>query len=257
MVSTGGRFRRRHVPEQHGKAEEDGRTEEAHALRDFDAELARTAGQAQVLKERMAEALTIWLDATAPWAIDFWHRSLTESVQEEADKVVALSEGARSAAKQDAAELIANARSHIERRLVLDRSEDWPHLKPQTDPHDHAFRREGAKGLFDVLDTGGRGVGESAPEVVAGRLNGVLGDIASISARHGFELKGFGHGDPFGHKGRWHASREYAPAWSPQMVEAMSTYAMLHERYVAALVEAERISAEKRRSQANELWETA
>ncbi len=236
----------------------DGRAEEAQPPRDFDAELAHTAEQAQALREQMADALTAWLDATTPWAIDFWQRSITESVWEKPDTVVALSDDARRAAKHDLAQLIAHARSHIEDRLVHDRNEDWPHLKPQTDPHDHAFRREGAKGPFDPSSTSrATDIGKSAPEVVAGRLNGVLGDIASISDRHGFELSGFGHGDPFGHRGRWHASHEHAPAWSPQMIEAMSTYATLHERYVAALVEEERISAEKRRSDASELWKTA
>lgn len=205
----------------------------------------------------MADALTGWLDVTAPWAVDFWKRAIAESVHEGPGAVIALDDAARRAAKEDAAQLIANARAHIERRLVEERHGDWPHLKPQTDPDDHAFRREGAKGPFGVVSAKGAHLSDAAPPVVAGRLNGVLGDIASVSAHHGFVLKGFGHGDPFGHRGRWHPNREHAPDWSEEMMRAMAAYAALHERYVETLVEAERIGAEKRRFEASKLWETA
>ncbi len=202
----------------------------------------------------MADALTAWLDVTAPWAARFWERSIAESVQEEPGAVVALGDDLRKAVKEDAAELIANARSHIQRRLVDDRHEDWPHLKPQLDSHDPAFRREGARGLFDPRDARGA---MSAPEVVAGRLNGVLGDIATVFAQRGLQLIGFERGDPFGHRGRWHPSGEHRPQWSQEMAHAIAVYAALHDRYVAVLAEREDVTREQQRFEASRLWETA
>jgi hypothetical protein len=225
--------------------------------RDFDAEIAGANARADALRGEMAHALAAWLDATAPWAAAFWECSIAESVQEEPDAVVALDDDVRRAAKHRAAELIANARTHIERRLVEDRSEDWPHLKPQTDPHDHAFRREGTRGAFEVLATASAGRDEAPPQVVAGRLNGVLGDIASVCGDYGFELRGFGRGDPFGHSGRWHPDREHRPQWSEQMRTTMATYASLHDRYVATIAEGRELEAVRRRAEAGRLWDTA
>lgn len=202
----------------------------------------------------MSDALTVWLDVTAPWAAHFWERSIAESIEEEPGAVVALGDDLRKAVKEEAAELVANVRSHIQRRLVDDRQEDWPHLKPQLDSHDPAFRREGAMGPFDPSDARGE---MSPPEVVAGRLNGVLGDIASVFADHGFQLRGFEHGDPFGHRGRWHPSREHRPQWSQEMARAIAGYAALHDRYVAVLAEQEDVAHEQQRFEASRLWETA
>ena len=202
----------------------------------------------------MSDALTVWLDVTAPWAAGFWERSIAESVQGAPSAADALGEDVRKAVKEDAAELIANVRRHIQRRLVDDRNEDWPHLKPQTDWHDRAFRRDGARGPFDASNARGE---TSAPEVVAGRLNGVLGDIASVFAHHGFLLEGFEHGDPYGHKGRWHPNREHKPQWCEEMAEAMAVYAALHDRYVAVLAEHENIRGEQQRFEASRLWDTA
>lgn|GEM_PF-2702214 len=222
--------------------------------RDYDAEIARTIAEAETLKGQMSEALMAWLDVTAQWAAGFWEGSIDESVQEEPDAVIDLGEDVRKAVKQEAIEFIANVRPHLQRRLVEDRSEDWPHLKPQTDSHDPAFRREGARGPFDV----GRDRGEiSAPELVAGRLSGVLGDIASVFTHHGFSLRGFEHGDPFGHRGRWHPDREHKPRWSQEMAEAMAAYAALHDRYVAVLAAQEDLRREQQRFMASRLWETA
>lgn len=223
-------------------------------MRDLDAELARTTEQADTLKSQMAQALEVWLDLTASWATEFWERSLSRSVQDEPDAVIALGGDARAAVKEDAASLIGNARNHIQRRLVDERPEDWPHLKPQTDPQDPAFRREGVKGPFDVQAARGE---TSAPDVVAGRLDGVLGDIASVADDHGLPLSGFEPGDPFGHRGRWHPNREHRPHWSAEMIEAMAAYAALHARYVAVLAKRETLVRERQQDLASQLWESA
>lgn len=202
----------------------------------------------------MSDALTVWLDVTSQWAAGFWEYSIGESVQGEPGAVVALGDDVRKAVQGEAAELIANVRPHIQRRLVDDRGEDWPHLKPQTDSHDPAFRQEGTRGPFDAGDARGE---TSAPEVVAGRLNGVLGDIASVFGHHGFSLKGFEQGDPFGHRGRWHPDREHKPQWSQEMVEAMAAYAALHDGYVAVLAEQDDLRHAQQRFVASRLWETA
>jgi len=205
----------------------------------------------------MADALTTWLDATAPWVAEFWERSIAEAVQENPDAVVALGEDDRKAVKNDAARLIANARPHIQGRLVDDRARDWPHLKPQTDPGDRAFARHGTIGPFDATTAKSSGGHKAVPEAVAGRLNGVLGDIASVFVHHGFVLTGFEPGDPYGHRGQWHPDPQHKPEWSDEMVEAMATYSTLHGRYVAALAERERIGAEQKHSEAIDLWQRA
>ena len=233
------------------------KSESQPAERDFDEEILRASREVEVLKPQMAEALTRWLDATGPWAARFWERSIAEAVHENPDAVMALGEDDRRAVKEDAEGLIASARPHIQRRLVDDRTEDWPHLKPQTHPDDHAFRAHGTVGPFDVSRGSGSGVHKSGPEAVAGRLNGVLGDVASIFVNRGFTLTGFERGDPYGHKGQWHPDGEHKPEWSDEMVEAMAVYGALHSRYVAALAEGERLTAEKKDSDAADLWERA
>jgi hypothetical protein len=205
----------------------------------------------------MADALRAWLDATAPWAAEFWERTIAEAVKEDPDAVVALGDDDRKAVKDDAARLIANARPHIQRRLVDDRPGDWPHLKPQIDPRDDAFRPHGSSGPFDASKAKSSGIHKSVPEAVAGRLNGVLGDVATVFARHGFILTGFERGDLYGHKGQWHPYRQHKPEWSDEMVETMASYATLHGRYVAALAEGERISAERKHLEATDLWDKA
>jgi len=225
--------------------------------RDYDAEIERARGEAEALKGQMADALTAWLDATAPWAAGFWERSIAETVEENPDAVIALDGNHRKSAKDGVAELLANARGHIQRRLLDERSEEWPHLKPQTDPHDVAFQGEGNLGPFAASKAKRPGSENSVPEAVAGRLDGVLGDVASIAADHGLILEGFERGDPFGHKGRWHPDRQHKPEWSDAMLDGMAAYGELHDRFVAALSEASRISDEKKRLEASRLWETA
>ena len=215
----------------------------------------RASREVEALRPQMADVLTTWLDATAPWAADFWGRAITEAVHASPDAVMALGEDDRRAVKEDAAALIASARPHIQRRLVDDRPKDWPHLKPQTDPDDPAFRPHGIIGPFDASRATSSGGHNSVPEAVAGRLNGVLGDVASVSEHHGFLLTGFERGDPYGHKGQWHPDREHKPEWSEVMVDAMIDYAALHGRYVAALAEGERVLAEKKHAEAADLWE--
>ncbi len=95
---------------------------------------------------RMADTLNVWLDHTAPWVAAFWEESIAETIEEVPAAVIALSAEDLRAVKEDAAGLIASARTHVQRRLVDDRSDDWPHLKPQTDPHDPDFQRTGAMG---------------------------------------------------------------------------------------------------------------
>jgi hypothetical protein len=205
---------------------------------------------------RMADTLNVWLDHTAPWVAAFWEESIAETIEEVPAAVIALSAEDLRAVKEDAAGLIASARTHVQRRLVDDRSDDWPHLKPQTDPHDPDFQRTGAMGPFEV-SAAGPGTERSAPSLVEGRLDGVLGDVASLFEHHHVSLSGFTRGDPFGHRGRWHPNRSHKPAWSDEMLEAMSLYSRLHDDYAAALAEAQDLSAEQRRLQAAQLWDTA
>ncbi|HME04138.1 MAG TPA: hypothetical protein VKG38_14040 [Solirubrobacteraceae bacterium] len=225
--------------------------------RDFDAELAQALQEAEALKSQMAEALAVWLDATARWAADFWERSIAEAVDEEPDAVIALADSDRRAVKDDVARLIAEARPHIQRRLVDDRAEDWPHLKPQVDPDDGAFRPPGTKGPFYAGRATRAGGDKSVPELVEGRLNGVLGDVASVFSQHGLQLPGFEHGDPYGHKGQWHPNRLHKPEWSDEMVDAMAGYGALHERYVVVLAQIESIGGERKHYEASSLWERA
>jgi len=244
-----------HKPRETGAEEPAQGVEHGRPTRDLDSEIAAAGEQAERLKSLMAEALTVWLDVTAPWVVAFWERSIFDAVEKDSGVVIALGEDNVRAVKEDAAGLIANARTHVQRRLVDDRTDDWPHLRPQTDSDDPAFRRRGILGPFDV-STGPRSE-RTAPSLVEGRLNGVLGDVASVFDHHGFALKGFEPGDPFGHRGRWHPDRQHKPEWSDEMFDAMARYAQLHERYVATLAEEQDSRAERQRHEAAKLWETA
>jgi len=245
----------RHKPRESGAAESERGVEQARPTRDLDSEIAAEGQETERLKSLMGEGLTVWLDLTAPWVVAFWERAIFDAVEKDPGVVIALGEDNVRAVKEDAAGLIASARPHVQRRLVDDRRDDWPHLKPQTDPDDPAFRRRGILGPFDVST--GPGAQRAAPSLVEGCLNGVLGDVASAFDHHGFALKGFEPGDPFGHRGRWHPDRDHKPGWSDEMIDAMARYAELHDRYVGTLAEEQDSRAERQRHEAAKLWESA
>jgi hypothetical protein len=225
--------------------------------REFDAEIAQAEQEAGALKPQMAGALAAWLDVAAPWAAEFWEKAVAKAVKESPDAVKALGEEGRKSVKTEATQFIDNARVYIQRRLVDEHQDQWPHLKPQTDPRDEAFHKQGPTGAFHAMTYQGQPgeVLKSVPDLVAGPLNSILGDLAPIFVDHGFKLKDFKR-DEYGQGPGAHYVVDTwdRPAWSYPMIDAMAAFGVLHDRYMEALERGSDVAAEKNRTEANDLW---
>jgi hypothetical protein len=225
--------------------------------KDFDAEIAACGAEAEQAKVEMGAALERWLDVAAPWVAGFWERSIPRFVKENPDTVKALGEAGVKSLKAEADRLIGNARVHLQRRLVDDRPDHWPHLKPQTEPYDEDFRSSSS--LHDAYKpevyTPPRG-GEprqSLPDLVTIPLNRVLADIAPIFASKGFKIDGFKEEYSSG----WELFRRSPGDWSNEMLETMTVYAEQHIRLRDALKSRDDLLREKAETEAADLWEQA
>lgn len=225
--------------------------------RDFDAEIKQAEDEAAALKPQMADALTAFLDATAPWTQGFWKAQVERVVNANPNAVKALDDTGRRSVKAEANALIDKARVHVQRRLVDEQAEMWPHLKPQTDPNDEAFRGNvsgmfGPKSLFEVRESDhGRKHHIFLPDHVLYPLSRVLGDLAPIFADHDFDVS------PTFRDTGGYGERPYsaaAPPWSRDMIDTLNTYAEFHTAYVAALRRRDSVKDEKNRAEATDLW---
>jgi hypothetical protein len=223
--------------------------------RDFTAEIAEAEQRLEELKPQMADALTAWLDATAPWAADRWEATVSQTISDNPEAVIKLGDEGRKSVKTEAEEFIANARPHLQRKLVDEAHEAWPHLKPQTEPYDDSFGR-GPGNPFSarVVTSGITEPFQSLPDIVAIALSRVLGDIAQIFAPHGFKLRGY---QSSGYGGKFHVDRYRSIQWSDGMIATMAVYGDLHAQYVDLLTTIRNLRADKARTEAEDLWGTA
>jgi hypothetical protein len=222
--------------------------------RDFDAEIKEARAEIEQLKPQMAAALDAWLDTAAPWAADFWTRAVAAAVQASPAAVKGLGDAGRKSVKAETTAFIDNARPYLQRRLVDEQRDKWPHLKPQTSSSDEYFRPNGPGSAFSagIRNVGGKQPYRSIPQLVDHRLSRVLGEIAQILAPHDFELSGFKSSGAYG--GGWQVDPYDRRDWSDEMILAMGTYGELHKQYVAALRRIEETSAAKERAEASDLW---
>jgi hypothetical protein len=226
--------------------------------RDFDAEIAQAEQDAEDLKPQMQADLEQWLDAAAPWIAEFWGGEVNRLVKDNPDAVKALGDDGRKSTKAEAQQLIDNARPHLQRRLVDERHDAWPHLKPQTEANDSDFR--GSSSLNDTFkpfvysDRAGE-QHQSVPEQVSSPLAGVLGDLAAIFAPHDFDMRGYAKGGSYQHP-EWRLDLRWGRNlnWSQEMLDAMTAYGDHHSALEAALGRRDTVTNEKNKTEAADLW---
>ncbi len=207
----------------------------------------------------MAAALDRWLDAAAPWVVAFWEASVHAIVERSPDEIQNLGDAGRREVKAATERLIADARRHLQERLVDERPEAWPHLKPQSDAHEpefeSSFSGSGGSAFMAVTRTSDDLRAQFAPALVTLQLNDVLGEIAAPFAGHGIDLEGF---SPAGAIRGWTLEHgRHPPDWSESMMESMAEYAELHIAYVHALIARDAAIVHRNQARASDLWNRA
>lgn len=220
--------------------------------KDFDAEIAFTHQRINELRPKMEAALTVWLGVTAPWVADFWNETVNHIVANNPEAVRTLSAENRSSIKNEAATLAGNVRAHIQRRLVDERPERWPHLKPETDPYAHY-----ANGGTPFLPNRWQGSEPFVPAEVDSWLNSVLGDLGPIFNPHGFNTNPLIYSQAHRSGDHWWVRSSDAPEWDILMSERIQEYGELHKQWIATVEMRRATEGEKQQAEAADLWESA
>jgi len=215
---------------------------------DSEAATAKIEADIEALKPRLRDTLAAWLDATAPWVAGRWEETLETAIAYNPDAVKALGDEKRKALKERTTKMIASPRPLVEKRLVEEHPEAWPHLRGPDDRWDpeETFatktERVGSRKL------------QTTPSEVSSLLESVLSDMGDLLEGEGFNLVRFLPGSAFSRSQRPRVAAGPSLAWSDQMMRTMNAYGQLTTAYVGALKELEKVQAERARSEAEELW---
>ena len=199
----------------------------------------------------MQDALAAWLDATAPWVAERWEETLEAAIAFNPDAVKALGDEKRKALKERTASMIDTPRPYVEKRLVEDRPEAWPHLR------DGDARWDAGESFTTKSDRMGGKTVQTLPNGVSSMLESVLSDMADLLEEEGFNLVRFLPGSPRSRAQRPRVVESASLDWSEEMMRTMDAYGQLTAAYAAALKEREKVQAQKARSEAEELWGSA
>ncbi len=219
--------------------------------REYDAEIAKVEEDIEALKPQMQDALAAWLDATAPWVAERWEETLETAIAYNPDAVKTLGDEKRKALKGRTTAMIDTPRPHVERRLVGDRPEAWPHLRDSGAPSD------ANETFLTKSERAGGKISQTIPSGVSSMLGSVLSDMADLLEQEGFNLVRFLPGSALSRSQRPRVAAGPSLAWSEEMMETMDAYGQLSIAYLAALNERERVHAQRERSEAEELWGNA
>lgn len=218
---------------------------------EYDAEIANAEKDIDDLKPQMRGALSAWLEATAPWVAERWEETLETAIAYNPDAVKALGDEKRKELKQRTTTMIDTPRPHVEKRLVDDRPEAWPHLRESGEPWD------ANESFMTKTDRVGSRISQTIPESVSSMLGNVLSDMADLLEQEGFNLVRFLPGSAVSRSQKPRVAAGPSLAWSDEMMRTMDAYGQLTIAYVAALTERERVYAQRERSEAEELWGNA
>jgi hypothetical protein len=196
----------------------------------------------------MGDALTAWLDATAPWVAERWEETLDTAVAYNPNAVKALGDGKRKQLKERTTRMIDTPRPYIEKRLVDDHPEAWPHLRDPASPADFD------EGFTTKTDRVGNRTSQTIPSGVSAMLGGVLSDMADMLEQEGFSFAKILPGSARSRSQRPRVVEGPSLAWSAAMMRTMDAYGKLTVAYFAALSQREEVQARKDRSEAEELW---
>lgn len=218
---------------------------------DYDAEIADVDRQIEELKPQLQSALDAWLDATAPWVGERWQETLEIAIAYSPDAVKALGDERRKALKERTTSMIEAPRPYVQKRLVEDRPEAWPHLRDapqQTDIGEHFMTKS---------DRVGGKILQTLPDGPAAAVQSVLSDMADLLEQEGFNLATFLPGSPRSRSQRPRVAESASLDWSEGMMRAMNDYGQLTNAYLGALKQRQAVEAQKARSEAEELWGNA
>lgn len=218
---------------------------------DYDAAIAKAEKDVEALKPQMQDALTAWLDATALWVAERWEETLETAIAYNPDAVKALGDEKRKALKRRTTAMIDTPRPHVEKRLVADRPEAWPHLR------NSAATWDGEESFVTKSDRVGGRISQTIPVGVSAMLGGVLSEMADLLEEEGFNLVRFLPGSALSRSQKPRVVADPSLAWSEEMMRTMNAYGQLTIAYVAALKEREKFHAQRERSEAEELWGSA
>lgn len=215
---------------------------------DYDAQIAKAEQDIEALKPRMRDALAAWLDATAPWVAQRWEETLETAVAYNPDAVKALGDEKRKALKERTTTMIDTPRPHLEKRLVEDDPDAWPHLSDTAVPGDTD------ENFMTKTDRVGSKLSQTLPRNVSTRLEDVLSEMADLLDREGFNIAKFLPGSALSRSQKPRVAAGPGLAWSDEMMRSMNAYAQLTVAYAAALKERDKVQVQKDRSEAEELW---
>jgi len=218
---------------------------------EYDAEITKVEAKIEALRPQMRDALTAWLDATAPWVAERWAETLDTAIAYNPDVVKAMGAEKRKALKQRTTAMIETPRPHIEKRLVEDHPGAWPHLRESTAVWD------ATETFITKTDRVGSRLSQTIPGGVSSMLGDTLSDMADLLEREGFNISRFLPGSAHSRSQKPRVAPGPSADWSEAMMSTMTAYGQLTIEYTAALTERDKVQAQKDRSEAEELWGSA
>lgn len=223
-----------------------------HAMTpDYDTAIAKVAQNIEGLRPQMQDALGAWLDATAPWVAERWRETLEAAVAYNPDAVKELGDERRKALKDRTTAMVESPRPHVEKRLVEDHPEAWPHLRDIAAPGD------ANESFITKTERVGNRSSQTVPSGVSAMLGSVLSDMADLLEHEGFNLAKLLPGSPLSRSQKPRVAEGTSLAWSAEMMQTMNAYGQLTLSYFRVLAERDEIQAQKDRSEAEELWSNA
>jgi hypothetical protein len=216
--------------------------------RDFDDEIGKKAKELEGLRAEMRDATIAWLDTAAPYFEDYWIATARDIVLKQAEHSQAISASKVQALRAQVEALAATSRVYVQRRLVDERHDRWPHLAPQTEPDDRMFGDGAHRSAFNVIRSGGRA---QTPTPLGEAFGQVLADVNEIIGQYGYSVSTVSR---FTEDQRLSIPAHSHPSWTEDMVTTMGEYTELHERYIMALLALRTIEREKAEAAAADMW---
>jgi hypothetical protein len=155
---------------------------------DYDHEIQALTTQVEDMRQPMTTACEKWLDATAPWAAEFWQAQARNAIERQPELAEARGLDVLRDLKGKVNHLVANARQYTHDYLIGNERALWPHLQDDMlEPHkDPTVSRSGPRWSYFRLG-GGQFNKPSPPGALRYPLGRLLTLVADALAEFGFE----------------------------------------------------------------------
>lgn len=213
-----------------------------------DAAIAEIDENIMALRPQLENALAAWLDAAAPWVGERWAETLETAIAYNPNAVKDLDVERRKALKERTLAMIDNPRAPLEKRLVEDKPEAWPHLRGSS------ARPDADESFTTKSDRLGNRISQTVPDRVSSMLESVLSDMADLLESEGFNLARFLPGSALSRSQRPRVAEGVNLQWSSEMMRTMDVYGRLTVAYSDAFKRRDELQAQKDRSEAEDLW---